>query len=130
MNGLINLPTNMNVGIYCRLSRDDGNLGDSGSIQNQKEFLKEYVEKEFFYNNKEFLFVSMFIAFCKKIDSINFFRLEHIVKSVYVEIDIAKESMNFLIDKYNLTIYQSAYFLVRVSNYKIPYWIFLYSYCY
>ena len=46
MNGLINLPTNMNVGIYCRLSRDDGNLGDSGSIQNQKEFLKEYVEKE------------------------------------------------------------------------------------
>ena len=46
MNGLLNLTTNMNVGIYCRLSRDDGNLGDSGSIQNQKEFLKEYVEKE------------------------------------------------------------------------------------
>lgn len=35
----------MNVGIYCRLSRDDGNLGESGSIQNQKEFLTEYVKK-------------------------------------------------------------------------------------
>ena len=35
----------VNVGIYCRLSRDDGNLGDSGSIQNQREFLTEYVIK-------------------------------------------------------------------------------------
>lgn len=35
-----------NVGIYCRLSREDENkLGDSSSIQNQKEILTEYVNK-------------------------------------------------------------------------------------
>ena len=46
MNQLFNqTPVKMNVGIYCRLSRDDGNLGESGSIQNQKEFLTDYVNK-------------------------------------------------------------------------------------
>lgn len=35
-----------NVGIYCRLSREDENKsGDSSSIQNQKEILTEYVNK-------------------------------------------------------------------------------------
>ena len=38
-------PENLNVGIYCRLSKDDGNLGVSGSIQNQREFLTDYVIK-------------------------------------------------------------------------------------
>lgn len=32
-----------NVGIYCRLSRDDGNDNESLSIQNQKELLTNYV---------------------------------------------------------------------------------------
>ena len=40
-------PENLNVGIYCRSSRDDGNLGESGSIQNQKDFLTDYVKKRF-----------------------------------------------------------------------------------
>ena len=30
------------VGIYCRLSKDDGLDGDSSSIQNQKETLTKY----------------------------------------------------------------------------------------
>ncbi len=43
MNIQHELPTY--VGIYCRLSKDDGNVGESGSIQNQKNFLKEYASK-------------------------------------------------------------------------------------
>lgn len=43
MNIQKELPTY--VGIYCRLSKDDGNVGESGSIQNQKDFLKEYAMK-------------------------------------------------------------------------------------
>lgn len=34
-----------NVGIYCRLSRDDGNDSISMSIENQRDSLKEYVER-------------------------------------------------------------------------------------
>lgn len=34
-----------NVAIYCRLSREDEDSSQSASIQNQKEFLKEYAEK-------------------------------------------------------------------------------------
>lgn len=35
-----------NVGIYCRLSRDDGNDSVSMSIENQKNSLTEYVKKQ------------------------------------------------------------------------------------
>ncbi|MCI5583922.1 MAG: hypothetical protein MR357_09420 [Anaeroplasma sp.] len=31
-----------NVGIYCRLYLDDGNVGESGSIQTQKIILDKY----------------------------------------------------------------------------------------
>ena len=31
-----------NVGIYCRLSLDDGTVGESGSIQTQKTILTKY----------------------------------------------------------------------------------------
>ena len=31
-----------NVGIYCRLSLDDGSVGESGSIQTQKMMLEKY----------------------------------------------------------------------------------------
>jgi len=31
-----------NVGLYCRLSLDDGNTGESGSIQTQKIILSKY----------------------------------------------------------------------------------------
>lgn len=34
-----------NVAIYCRLSRDDGLDAESSSIQSQKEFITEYVNK-------------------------------------------------------------------------------------
>ena len=30
------------VGIYCRLSLDDGSVGESGSIQTQKMMLEKY----------------------------------------------------------------------------------------
>ena len=33
-----------NVGLYCRLSLDDGNLGESGSIQTQKIILSKYAK--------------------------------------------------------------------------------------
>lgn len=48
MQRQITNPENLNVGIYCRLSRDDGNLGESGSIQNQKDFLTDYAIKRGF----------------------------------------------------------------------------------
>lgn len=31
--------------LYCRLSQDDGNVGDSDSIINQKKMLAEYAER-------------------------------------------------------------------------------------
>lgn len=31
--------------LYCRLSQDDGNVGDSDSIVNQKKILAEYAER-------------------------------------------------------------------------------------
>lgn len=37
--------TNETAGIYCRLSQDDGNAGESGSIQTQKTLLTQYCEE-------------------------------------------------------------------------------------
>lgn len=37
-----------NVAIYCRLSLDDGNDGDSSSIKTQKIMLEEYVKEKGF----------------------------------------------------------------------------------
>ena len=34
------------VGIYCRLSRDDERAGESISIENQKELLSRYVREQ------------------------------------------------------------------------------------
>ena len=33
-----------NTALYCRLSLDDGSVGESGSIQTQKIILEEYVK--------------------------------------------------------------------------------------
>ena len=33
-----------NVGLYCRISLDDGNVGESGSIQTQKIILSKYAK--------------------------------------------------------------------------------------
>ena len=41
-----------NVGIYCRLSLDDGSVGESGSIQTQKMMLEKYC-KDNHYTIKE-----------------------------------------------------------------------------
>ena len=41
-----------NVGIYCRLSLDDGSIGESGSIQTQKIMLEKYC-KDNHYTIKE-----------------------------------------------------------------------------
>ena len=35
-----------NVGIYCRLSRDDERVGESVSIENQREMLGRYVREQ------------------------------------------------------------------------------------
>jgi len=35
-----------NVGIYCRLSKDDGTQGDSASISTQRAILTDYVKKQ------------------------------------------------------------------------------------
>ena len=37
-----------NTALYCRLSLDDGNVGDSGSIQTQKIILEEYAKSHGF----------------------------------------------------------------------------------
>lgn len=36
--------------LYCRLSQDDGNQGDSNSIQNQKAILMQYAKDHGFLN--------------------------------------------------------------------------------
>ncbi len=41
--------------LYCRLSRDDEQQGDSNSIINQKEMLQKYAEKQGFYNHQFFV---------------------------------------------------------------------------
>lgn len=38
--------------LYCRLSVDDANDGDSNSIQNQKEFLARYAAEHGYTNLK------------------------------------------------------------------------------
>ena len=37
-----------NTALYCRLSLDDGNVGDSSSIQTQKIILEEYAKNHGF----------------------------------------------------------------------------------
>ncbi len=46
--------TKYKAALYCRLSRDDGNVQESSSIQTQKEMLSRYAEENgiretFFY---------------------------------------------------------------------------------
>lgn len=38
--------------LYCRLSNDDDNIGESNSISNQKAMLTEYAKKHNFGNIK------------------------------------------------------------------------------
>src|SRR5665648_525883 len=40
------LETNYKVAIYCRLSKDDGNSGDSSSIESQKQMLTKHVKEQ------------------------------------------------------------------------------------
>ena len=35
-----------NVGIYCRLSREDERAGESVSVENQREMLGRYVQEQ------------------------------------------------------------------------------------
>ena len=46
----VNLKENKiyNTALYCRLSLDDGNVGESGSIQTQKIILEEYAKSHNF----------------------------------------------------------------------------------
>ena len=40
------LEQNRSAGLYCRLSVDDERLGESVSIENQKEILQRYVKEQ------------------------------------------------------------------------------------
>ena len=42
----IKMQETYNVGIYCRLSRDDERTGESVSIENQREMLSRYVREQ------------------------------------------------------------------------------------
>ena len=41
--------------LYCRLSRDDEQSGESNSITNQKQILSKYAENNGFKNTKFFI---------------------------------------------------------------------------
>jgi len=41
--------------LYCRLSQDDLQSGESGSIQNQKEILRKYADENHLFNTKFFI---------------------------------------------------------------------------
>jgi DNA invertase Pin-like site-specific DNA recombinase len=43
---IFKMQENYNVGIYCRLSRDDERAGESVSIENQREMLGRYVHEQ------------------------------------------------------------------------------------
>ena len=43
---IIKMQENYNVGIYCRLSRDDERTGESVPIGNQREMLGRYVREQ------------------------------------------------------------------------------------
>ena len=42
----IKMQETYNVGIYCRLSRDDERTGESVSIENRREMLSRYVREQ------------------------------------------------------------------------------------
>lgn len=44
-----------NVGIYCRLSKDDGTNVESGSIETQKSILTDYVKNNGWYLAKTYV---------------------------------------------------------------------------
>ena len=44
-----------NVGIYCRLSLDDGSVGESGSIQTQKMMLEKYCKDNHYTINEVYI---------------------------------------------------------------------------
>ncbi|MBS4961253.1 MAG: recombinase family protein [Clostridiales bacterium] len=45
-------PSDKITALYCRLSQDDLQLGESGSIQNQKQILQKYADENNFINTK------------------------------------------------------------------------------
>lgn len=46
---MITLQKQYKVAIYCRLSVDDGNIGESGSIMTQKNLLTNYCNEHHFH---------------------------------------------------------------------------------
>lgn len=46
---------NSKVGLYMRLSRDDEKIGESQSIENQREILQRYVHEQGIHNAKEYV---------------------------------------------------------------------------
>ena len=50
--------------LYCRLSQDDEQQGESNSITNQKKILKEYAKRNGFLNS-EFIVDDGYLLFVK-----------------------------------------------------------------
>ena len=49
------MPENYNIGIYCRLSRDNERTGESVSIENQRMMLRRYAEQNYLFVVDEYI---------------------------------------------------------------------------
>ena len=49
------MPGNYNIGIYCRLSRDNERTGESVSIENQRMMLRRYAEQNYLFVVDEYI---------------------------------------------------------------------------
>ncbi len=54
--------TNKITALYCRLSQEDARLGESLSIENQKDILLDYAKKNHFSNPVFFLLMMATLA--------------------------------------------------------------------
>ena len=60
------MKTKYKAALYCRLSRDDGNVQESSSIQTQKEMLSRYARENGISETKFFIDASDIIGLNQK----------------------------------------------------------------
>ena len=56
------LQSNKITALYCRLSQEDMQAGESGSIQHQKMILQRYADEHHFLNTKFFVEKSVIVG--------------------------------------------------------------------
>lgn len=56
------LQSNKITALYCRLSQEDMQAGESGSIQHQKMILQRYADEHHFLNTKFFVDAAVIIG--------------------------------------------------------------------